>query len=173
MGLGGFGYRFLGAHDIVVGCLEGVGVVVVTQGMHGELPVTGAVGALGQLAALGLGKAQLDAHGLVHPVIGSKLGAVGGKGVGAGCVVAVVGPGDGLHVGAQIAVVAVEIDTQELAIGAVGLLDCGLDACGGFEFLALDAGFGASRGGGEAKGAVVVHHGLKAVGVFVDVGDQT
>ena len=173
LGLGGFGYRFLGAHDIVVGCLEGVGVVVVTQGMHGELPVTGAVGALGQLAALGLGEAKLNAHGLVHPVIGSKLGAVGGKGVGAGCIIAVVGPSDGLHVGAQVAIVAVEVDTQELAIGAAGVFDRGLNAGGSFELLALDAGFGAGRGSGEAKGAIVVRHGLKAVGILVDIRDQT
>ena len=94
------GHRRFGADDVVLSCLEGVSVVVVAQGMDSEFPVAGAVGAIGQLAALRLGEAQLNAHGLVHPVVGGKLGAIGGKGVGAGRVIAVVGPGDALHVGA-------------------------------------------------------------------------
>ena len=172
LSLGLLGYRLLGAHDVVVGRLEGVGVIVVAQGVDGELPVAGAVGALGQLAALGLGEAQLNAHGLVHPVVGGKLGAIGGKGVGVGRIVAVVGPGDALHVGAQVAVVAVKVHAQELAIGAARVLNRGLDARGGLELLVLDARVGAGGGSREAKGAVVVRYGLKAVGVGIDSRDQ-
>ena len=31
-----------------------------------------------------IAQTQLDAHGLVHPVVGCKLGAIGGLGVGVG-----------------------------------------------------------------------------------------
>lgn len=54
----------------------------------------------------------------VHPVVGCKLGAVGGLSVGVGAVVAVVGPHHGLHPGAQLAVVAVQVHTDELAKAA-------------------------------------------------------
>ena len=140
--------------------------------MDGELPVAGAVGALGQLAALGFSEAQLNAHGLVHPVVGRELGAVAGKGVGVGRVVAVIGPGDALHIGAQVAIVAVEVYAQELAVGAARFLDRGLDIRGGLELLALDARVGAGGGGREVEGSVVVGHGLNAVGVGIDVRNQ-
>ena len=140
--------------------------------MDGKLPVAGAVGVLGQLAALGFSEAQLNAHGLVHPVVGRELGAVGGKGVGVGRIVAVIGPGDALHIGAQVAIVAVEVYAQELAVGAARFLDRGLDIRGGLELLALDARVGAGGGGREVEGSVVVGHGLNAVGVGIDVRNQ-
>ena len=174
LGPGGVGHRLLGAHDVVVSRLEGVGVIVVTQGVDGELPVAGAVGALGQLAALGFSEAQLNAHGLVHPVVGRELGAVGGKGVGVGRVVAVIGPGDALHIGAQVAIVAVEVYAQELAVGTARVLYRGLDARGGLELLALDTRAGARLvGGRKARGGAVHRHGLEAVGGGVDVGHKS
>ena len=171
-GLGGIGHRLLGTYDVVIGRLEGVGVIVVTQGVDGELPVAGAVGALGQLAALGFSEAQLNAHGLVHPVVGRELGAVGGKGVGVGRIVAVIGPGDALHIGAQVAIVAVEVYAQELAVGAARVLNRGFNVRGGLELLTLDTRVGAGGGGREAEGSVIVGHGLNAVGVGIDVRNQ-
>ena len=173
LGLGGVGHWLLGAHDVVIGRLEGVGVIVVAQGVDGKLPVAGTVGALGQLAALGFSEAQLNAHGLVHPVVGRELGAVGGKGVGVGRVVAVIGPGDALHIGAQVAIVAVEVYAQELAVGAARVLNRGFNVRGGLELLTLDTRVGAGGGGGrEAEGSVIVGHGLNAVGVGIDVRNQ-
>ena len=173
LGLGGVGHRLLGAHDVVVSRLEGVGVIVVTQSVDGKLPVAGAVGVLGQLAALGFSEAQLNAHGLVHPVVGRELGAVGGKGVGVGRIVAVIGPGDALHIGAQITVVTVKIDAQELAVGAARVLNRGFNVRGGLELLTLDTRVGAGGGGGrEAEGSVIVGHGLNTVGVGIDVRNQ-
>ena len=50
LGLGLFGdLRVVG--DVLRGGLEGIGVVLIAEGVYGDLPVAGAVGAIGQLAA--------------------------------------------------------------------------------------------------------------------------
>ena len=173
-GLGLIGHRRrLG--DVVRSSLELDRVVGVAERMDGEGPVAGAVGALGQLAAGGLGKAELDAHGLVHPVVGRELGSVGGERGRAVGVVAVVGPGHGLHVRAEVAVAAArDVDAQELAVGAAGGLDGGRHVRGGLERLVPDArGRAVGLGGAEGEAAVVgLGHGLEAVGVGVDGGDH-
>ena len=66
----------------------------------------------------------------MHPVIGGELGAVGSQRIRASGIRAIVGPSNGLHIRAQIAVVAVEVHAQELAVGAgmelIGLLSISL-----------------------------------------------
>ena len=85
--------------------------------MHGDRPVASAVGVGRQLAASRFREAQLNAIGFMHPVVGRELRAEGGKRVGARGIVAVISPGDGLHVRAKVTIpVAVDVNAQEFAI---------------------------------------------------------
>ena len=143
--------------------------VGIAQCTDGDGPVAGAIGALRQLATGGIAQTQLDAHGLVHPVVGCKLGAVGGLGVGVGAVIAVVGPHHRLHPGAQLAVVAVQIHTDELAKAAYIAAAAQVHGktirslLGGF----CHAGTGAGMCGREGVAIAALGSVLQAVGVFV------
>ena len=185
LGLGGLGHGRSGLLDVVGGRLERVRAVLIPEGVDGHLPVTGAVGAGRELAARGIGEAELDAHGLVHPVVGSEFGAEGCLGVGVAGIVAVVGPGDGLHIGSQVAIVGREVKSHELAIAADGCVPTALGnsrraqpgghggEVGSLERLVLDTRAGARLvGGREARGGAVHRHGLKAVGAGIHVGNK-
>ena len=143
--------------------------------MESEGPVTGAVGAFGQLEACRLGQAQLDTHDLVHPVVGCELGAVSSLGFGVGAVIAVVGPGDGLQTGAQLAVVAGQVHTNELAVAAhiVATLDGDDQAVSGLLTFFSHAGTGALVGSGEGVAVAGLGGVLQAVGLVIHSSGQS
>ena len=73
--LGFLGYRGFRLLDVVRRCLERIRAVGISQRVDSHFPIAGTIGVLGQLATGRIGKAQLDAHGLVHPVVSRELGA--------------------------------------------------------------------------------------------------
>ncbi len=113
--LGFRAHRLGSLRDVVRGCLELVAIVFVPKGVNGKGPIAGTVRVLGQLATRRLGKPQLNAHALVHPIVGSELGAIGGQSIRAGGVGSIVSPGYGLHVRPKVTVAAVDVNAQELA----------------------------------------------------------
>ena len=171
LGFGGVGHkRVIG--NVASRSLKIIGRVGITERANRDRPVASAVGVGRQLAASRLREAQLDARGFMHPVVGRELRAEGGKRVGARGIVAVISPGDGLHVRAQVAIVFREIDAQELAVRARSVFHHGTHRrkVGSFLSLALNAGAVASRSSREREVSIFAHgHGLKAVGGCVDV----
>ena len=163
--LGCIGYqRVVG--NVFGRCLEAIRRVGVAQRMYGELPIPGAVGAFGQLAAQRVGQAQLDAHGLVHPVVGGELGSERGNRLGVRAVVAIVFPGHCLHVGTQVAKVLREVNTQKLAVRTRCLFDGSAHArkVRRLKRLARNTGIASSCSLREREGIAIFRDGFQAVG---------
>ena len=144
--------------------------VSIAQCAQSDGPVTGAVGASGQLEAVRVGQTQLDAHRLVHPVVACELGAVDSLGVGVGAVVAVVSPDGGLHTGTQLAVAAGQVNADGLAEAAHILAAFHGDdqTLSGLLSLAGNAGARALLCSREGVAVAALDGGLQAVGVLVN-----
>ena len=139
--------------------------VLITGRINGNVPSAVAVSTLWQLAAVALGQTQLNAHGLVHPVVCGKLGAVGSQN---GVTVAVVIPADCVHMSTQIAVISVDVHADKVAVAGIVL-----DFADFYRVLVYHFSLRCFRGGtlGELECAVLLlfcHLDAGSVGIYLN-----
>ena len=101
--------------------------VLISGSVDGNIPSAVAVCAFRQLAAVALGQTQLDAHCLVHPVVCGKLGAVGSQN---SITVTIVIPANGIHMRTQVAVITVDVYTDEITVAGIVLYFADLNRTG-------------------------------------------
>ena len=148
--------------------------VGVAQRVDGDGPIAGLVSDRAARSE-GIRQTQLNAHGLVHPVICGELRTIGRLRVGVSAVVAVVSPDDRLHPGAQLAIISVQVNADGLAKAAdsVALTKIDFVTGGRFQRFALNAGGCADLRLTEVEAAVVVLDRLsQAVGILIHSRNQ-
>ena len=164
--------------QVLGGDVDSIGGIAVTERVNRDFPLARAVRAFRQLRAERVGQAELNAHGLVHPVVSCEFRTVGGERGGIAFISAVILPDNGLHMAAEVAVIlgvslgVIKINTQHFTEVAGIRLRFRLDVlvCG-FKLSILDAGAGTGLARTEAERVALLRNFLQAVGVLVYCGN--
>ena len=119
----------ISTYDIVFGCFEGIRSIGIAKGMNRNLPVAGSIGSFRKLAAERIGKSKLDSHCFMHPVIGSKFRSVCCLCIGIGRIIVIVCPSYRLHIGCQVAIIPIQIYTEEFAIRTISFFYSKTNCC--------------------------------------------
>ena len=116
-------------YDILCSCLEAVGIVIISKSIHCQFPVSCSVCSSRKLAACRFCKSKLDSHCFMHPVICGKLGPIRSEAFCICGIISIIIPAYSLHICTKIAIISIEIHTEEFAVASACCFYTRLDPC--------------------------------------------
>ena len=130
--------RICWSHNIGSCCIKLKCIVLISQCINGQFPVTCSICSCRKLASYRMCQTKLNSHLFMHPVISSKFRTICCK----YCItISIVIPFNCLHCSTKTTIITIQIHTKEFSIRSTCCFNLWLNSSCNFEISSLNTGF--------------------------------